>query len=377
MTAAQHRTRPVLTWIGLFALAAGCGDARGRGLVVVAPAIPERPFFHDFGTLRHGTRTEHAVHLRNTDPEPVTILSADPACACTRARALRLVDGEGTLVEEGDLESRTGMLTVPPGGLVELVIGMNTASILPNQEKLAVMRVRTSSENTPFLTFEMHVLAEKLFTATPGEIRMGEIPTGSGGSARTNIMTGARDSLARIVEVLETTGAVTAELEEVFVNDEFVWGLTATFPPLLPLGPQHATIVLATTDAEGQGAGGRFEIAVWASVVPDVVVLPHNLHFGALAPGEGGTLEATLRALVPGARVKVLEAQVEGPRADLFAIDYEPQGYVDDQGRSDRWALRVTSSPEMASGRFAGTLRLRLDDEQTPEVVEEFAGYVR
>ena len=368
--------------IPILALAlAACDAGPGGGLVVVDPVYPDRPFYHDFGALRHGSRAEHRVRLRNLDREPVTFQFASPACTCTVPRALDLIDENGALIEEGDLERAGEILTVPPDGLCEFVLGVNTAMVRPNEHKLAIVRLGSTSRTTPYLTFEIHLVAEKLFTVKPADIRMGEIPRGYGGTAKATIMTGVARSDARLIDIVDTVAGddwdLTARLDHIFVNGEHVWTLVPTLSENLPLGPKHGKVVLSTTDATGQGDAGRLEVDVWAQVVEDVLLLPRRPHFGVVPEGTEGTLRVALKALVPGTRVRVESARVQGPVAQHLSVAYGPAGYVDDEGRAARWELVLTSDEELGTGIFKGRLVVDLDDEQYPVVETGFEGFVR
>ena len=100
------------------------------------------------------------------------------------------------------------------------------------------------------------------------------------------------------------------------------------------------------------------------------------LSFGRLLPGVEGRLEARLRAMVPGARVKLLSAEVTGAVAEHLSVQFSPGGYVDDEGRCETWNLILFSDTEMPVGRFRGMLEIRLDDSQYPSVEREIQGLV-
>lgn len=368
--------RVTLLILGLAPLFSACAEETAGGLVVLDPSNPARPFFHDMGTIPHGSRREWVVRMQNRDPVPVTIRSVNVPCACTRAKSVRLVDEQGKVLAEGDPESREMVLQVPAGGLFELVIGVYTASIRPNSEKLAMLNLVTTSKVTPFLAFELHVNPQKLFSVTPGEARLAEIPRGYGGSLKISIMTGLRGSEARLLEVLEASPGVEAELDHIFVNNEHVWGLTVRVLPNQPPGAFRGKVVLSASDAEDQGADRRLEVLVWAQIVEDVAITPLILNFGNLQLGVEGQLRTKVRALVPGARVKVLSAEVSGDVADHLSVEFSAAGYVDSDGRSETWNVVLYADTEMPRGRFRGALTVRLDDEQYPVLEKAFQGFI-
>ena len=365
-----------LVALSLLPLFSACGAEPRGGLVVLNPDDPERPRFHDMGTMPHGSRGEWVVRMQNLDPVPVTIRSINVACACVRAKSVRWIDADGKVLAEGDPQSREMALEVPAGGLLELVIGVYTASIRPNSERLAILTLVSTSKVTPFLAFELHINPQKLFSLKPSEARLAEIPRGYGGSQKINIMTGLRGSEARLLEVIETSAGVEAELDYLFVNNEHTWGLLVRVLPNQPPGAFRGKVVLSASDAQGQGTEQRLEVPVWAQVVEDVTITPHILNFGNLLPGVEGQLRAKVRALVPGARVKVIAIEVSGEVAEHLSVTFSPVGYVDADGRCEAWDVIVFSDTEMPQGRFRGALTVKLDDEQYPTLEKAFQGLV-
>jgi hypothetical protein len=365
--------------MALMALAVlgGCDSQPQLGLVAQNPVDPARPYFHDFGTLEFGQEVERTFTFRNTDPVPVTVLSLHPACTCTRVRSMSTLPPDGGPAVKGDLEMLENIIRVEPGGTLDMVVVVNTKSIRPNSDSLNILRMRTDSKITPFMTFELHVLAEKLFTLSPAELRLGDVPLSHGGSKRISILTGYPNSPAEVVAIMETTGGIEATLQPTLAVSEVRWDLTATLPPLTRLGARHETILLSTTDDAGVGDAGRLLVHVWARVVPDVVIRADPIHFGLVSAAEGGQAQAELQALVPGARVRILQARFEGPGLEPLRCEFTPLGYVDSEGRCELWSLQLLAPAGMPPGRFRGTLECLLDDEASPRVSAALQGIVR
>jgi hypothetical protein len=381
----RHRQpfRPLLALLllGLPLIAtAGCGAGpTAAGLVIQDPnpADPTRPHFFNLGVLEHGTRLEVPILLVNTDPDPLRIKRADGACACTTPKRIRLVDGADQVLVEGDMRFRDGyILEVPPGGRVQLVVGVNTKSMLPNQEKLAVLRLTTDSVHSPFMTFEFHLASKRPFLITPPSIQLGRIPQGYGGSGRCEIMTAKPGTEERIIDVLEATGGLEAGLEYLFINGEHVWTLTATVPPLHDQGPLKEKVVLRTVDDGGND--DRLELDVWAQVVDDVGFDTPN-PFLNLVGGEAGSLTLELVARVPGMRVRMTSALLTGPAAEHISATFRPKEgtYLDDDGSCQRWTIDLTTDGALPPGTFEGELVVQLTDRQWPEVRTKVRGFVR
>jgi hypothetical protein len=369
-----------LAILGVLLVACGeDGPVVSAGLIIQndAPDDPSRPFFFDFGRVEHGTRQELPIYFLNTETEPIIVREIDPACACTSAKRLTLVDEAGQVLREGNLERRGDMLTVPPGGRVELLLGVDTRSVLPNREKLAIMRITTDSLNTPWITLEIHLLTHRPFLVTPASIQLGAVPFAHGGAAQCRIMTGTKDGDSTVVGVRSTSGEVEATLDYVFVNDEHVWTLTARVPPLQPMGAMRDKIVLDTIDSKG--VEGTLAVDVWASVVEDVGFTRVNPHFGVIRVGRSATLTLELVARVPGMRVRLLDVQLSGPAAEHITATWGPTpgAYVDDEGKSETWAVSLEAGVGLAEGRFEAQLRALLSDDQYPVVSTKVQGLVR
>jgi hypothetical protein len=379
-------TRPLIpsvlvTLAASLALACGPGASQvssssGANLGLVIQAEGDRKNFHDFGAIPHGTRETHTFVLENTDSVPVTILSTQGACSCVRIKGISYTTEAGD-VHEGDVRATDSILVVPPGELVDITILADTTAVgTPNKDKLSIVRVRTDSKTTPFLTFEVHLVSQKLFQVTPAAVHMNEVPTTSGNAAVVRIITGTPNSPARIVGIAEQGKRCTAELQETLVGAETLWTLTVTLPELQPLGPVRDRVVLTTTDEAGQGKSGTLEIEVWAQVVDDVVVYPRSANFQVIESGTDAALELELHALVPGMRVKIETVAIESALADHFQITHEAVA-PDANGRSAIWKLALSADAGLPPGRFTGSFRLQLDDDQNPEVRHTFSGIVR
>lgn len=355
---------------------AGCRRGPGRGIVVLHPPDPARPTYHDFGTVSYGEMLEHVFQLANTGPDPVTFLSWQGACSCTSVRDL-WYERPGAEPVHADLESGGDLLELPGDAPARLKIRLDTTKVTPNADKLAILRVRTDSPATPFLTFELHVRAQRLFRLQPASLRLGEVPTSHGGAGVARLLTAERDSPARVLGIARQGERVHARLEETPTGDETLWSVHIEVPPLTPLGVVRDRVVLETTGADGTGSGPPLEIEVWAEVVEDVRFQPRQIRLGTVEGGEQRTaFEGRLEALVPGQRVRVVEASVEGSLAGHVTVTAEPLA-PDAVGRSPEWTIRLSAGEPLPAGPITADLHLVLDDEQVPEVRVPIVGQVR
>jgi len=370
----------------LFALACfACGgasrSAAGKedpedlpGIVVDAPG-EERPYFHDFGEVPRGDFLEHTFRLRNAEDGPVSLLDTQGTCSCTSVRRIRAVLADGTTVE-GDPRKKDGMLDLPAGATAEMTVRMDSSKAAANHNKLEVLRLRTNSTRTPYLTFEVRFFPRQLFQATPSVLDLQDVPQGAGKSGRVDIVTGVKGSPARILGIAQQGERAQAELTETFSLDESLWVLTVTWPANQPMGAFKDHVVLSTTDANGKGDADTLEIPIWARVVSDIVIYPQQINLEALRQDESKTVRAELRALTPGLRTKVKAARVEGAASAQIAVSYEPLA-PDALGRSSTWKLSIEVSPGLPPGSIVAELVVSLEDEQFPEVRASLRGYVR
>jgi hypothetical protein len=335
----------------------------------------ERPWFHDFGRIPFGEAREHTFRLTNTQGAPITLLDMQGGCSCSSVRRVVSRLADGSLVE-GDPRATDGMLTVAPGAVAELTLRLDTSRTKANQDKLEVMRLRTDSDLDPFITFELHAFPTQLFQVTPSTLDLGDVPTSHGAAGEVQIVTGVRQSLARVVRILEQGERVTAEMTERESLGETVWTLRVTVPTHQPLGVLKDRIVLATTDDQGEGDVDRCEVAVWGKIVDDLVIYPRQISLGAPEAGSGARAEASLRTLMPGARVAVTQAELTGTSAPYLRVTSTPLA-PDPRGRTQVWNFGIELLPEHPAGRIDAALRIHTDDENYPVVEAPLVGHVR
>ena len=350
----------------------------GRGLVILDPTDPVRPFFRDFGRIPRGESREWRIRLLNQDPEPVDVKDAVGACGCMGVRGLRARLADGTEISGDTYRSEPPLLTVPPGAVLELDLAITTDRIQPNTDKLAVFRMTTSSLISPYITFEAHLIAADSFNATPHEFQFGDVPQGYGGRKQVRILAEPRGSAAKILGIAEQGKRVTATFDEVFFGGEFVWHVVAEIPPLEPLGAVRDTIILRTTDADGNGDSGRMKLDVYAAIVRDIRIAPPLIAFGAVRADEKAPLvrEGTVDALVPGARTRVLGHRLSGPSAPHLSVKFTPTD-PDDVGRAVSTRIEVELAPGHPVGPIAADLTVEMDDVATPTVSVKVSGVVR
>ena len=173
-----------------------------------------------------------------------------------------------------------------------------------------------------------------------------------------------------------STTILDANLETIEVAGQPAWRLSVKLPALTNIGPIQDEIVLRTTDRDGVGEDERLTVPVHGQVVADIGVFPETLSFGMLSQGESGELEAQVLARVPGARVKIVGAEIDGPLAEHVELEYRPvRG--DAVGRSKEWRIHMKAAGSIPVGRATGTLNIRLDDAQYPELSAKVLAVVR
>jgi len=371
------RTAPQVLLPLLFALALpACGEAEPRperggtatadtpvGLAILNPTS-ERDYFHDFGKVPYGDTVHHVFEIENREAEPVTIHDLHASCSCT-SPTVEYTDADGQVVRG----RRRGepVLVLPPGAVARLEMAVDTYHIkYKNTDKLTMVVVRSDSRSTPFLRLEAHLFVTQAFQVTPEAIDLGEIPISSGARARTDIITGVPGSLYRILEVLETSEGLTARIAEDARASETLWQVQVELAPPLEFGPWQGHVLLGTTAEDGSGDGAPLRVEVRGRVVADVVPYPPVFGFLSPAAGAGPRAEGSLRALAPGHRIKIVDAELVGEVPDGLRVQYEADG-PDAEGRSSRWRLLIEAPADLELELFTGILRVILEDpEQKP-----------
>jgi hypothetical protein len=347
--------------------AAGCAPRTpvGQGLLIENPSDPRRPTYHDYGTADDGEELTHVFELRNTDPDPVTILRISPACVCTVGRVW-CVDLEGKRTQGSFLGEP--VITAPPGSLVSVEIRLDTRHVgAKNVDRLALVRLTCDSPNSPILTFELHTFVRTPLQITPPELDLQEVPQSAGGRGTVEIVTAQRGSPLRVLGLGARSPGLEVELDELARFDESLWVASVLLDPGLPLGPYQGWFDLRVSDYQGEGEGQPVRVEVRARVTPDVVLSPAPLAFSIFTPGEGAWSRSLLRALVPGERVRITGGSLSGEEAGKLSLEYSPSD-PDAAGRSPIWTITLRAPDELAGRSFTGRLRLELDHPELPVV---------
>lgn len=347
------------------------------GGLVVLNEVGDRPFF-DFGRVEYGAKLEHTFRIRNDEKSPVTVRDLIASCGCATPR-IRYLAANGEHVE-GKSGGDGPVITLPAGATAELIVRVDTEHVREmNLDKLATVRMRSDSVSTPYLTFEMHLVVERLMRAVPGAIALGPTPQGAGASGRADVVNDVPGSSVRVKGIASIEGPFTATVDETEIAGVPVWIVVATAKPDLPIGPANGKITLSVTGEDGTGEGTPFSIPVSAQISPEIVLRPPVLAFGTIAKGTAARVEAELVSLMPGGRVIVtsfeLRAEPEGV-ARWIASEATPVDPVSD-GSATKWTIVLQSWPKLEEPLFSGTLILRTDHPKVPEIRVPFSGAVR
>ncbi len=326
-----------------------------------------RPYYHDFGAVPDGEVAQHVFRLRNSDPVPVTISRMSPSCGCT-VPFVSYTNADGVVVQ-GDATNEPEILTVPPGALVELGVVIDSVRIREkNVHKLMQVRVTTTSEADPFLTLECSILVEQPFRALNTDLR--RMPVSVGGKTTAQVLP-VGSSGARIAAL----GAVPDGLVASLVQEEGrdAWRVEVEALPPIPLGIFQREIELQSETKDGM-PGRPFLLRISGGGIADVELRPPQVILREGGDDGGKEALVTLAANVPGMRLLVLSAEPGGSARDSIRVEFEPVE-PDSAGRSSQWNLRVRALPDAVDKRFSGTVVVRTDDPQHPELSLTYASY--
>jgi hypothetical protein len=87
---------------------------------------------------------------------------------------------------------------------------------------------------------------------------------------------------------------------------------------------------------------------------------------------KGATLEAEVKALIPGARVSVLAVALEGERSSLLRVESTPSS-PDADGRAERHALKLIVPPGTPAGVYPGKISVAIDAEMQHTVTVPYS----
>ena len=367
----------------LLGLLGGCGPPppAPSGLLALDPATnqpptdPEaRPHYHNFGRIPFGERVQHTFRFQNTDPAPVTIHQVQSSCGCSVAD-LRRVNRAGVVLEQGRPDQPGALLIVPPGGLCEIEMRVDTRA-LPQRDtpKLVTVRVGTDSVQRPWITLEATLHVELGFVYTPSTLELSRVPQGVGAAGQVLIR---RDGdLGLVISGIEDHPAgFDVELTEEPSQPGQLWYLSVVVPPGLPAGSTIGNVRLGTRGPDGQ-PGRELTIPVVARVMADISVQPSQLMLRSRNDAETVEQEARVESLVEGLRFRIERAELLGTGAEHLKVELVPLD-PDTRGRSRVWTVRLVAPRSALDTPLGGTLKLTLDDAQTPTIELRYAAMHR
>jgi hypothetical protein len=371
------RPRPALLLVLLAACGAGSssdeaptapasGPSDAAGLALIEPDHPAHPGWVDLGNIPLGEIREQSIPLRNLENRPVTIRSIRAGCSCT-IPSIRYEDAEGALVT-GDPSGPGDVITLPALTEAELVLRVDSRRApVRNKPKLITIRIVTDSEVEPYLTVEARLFVEAAFRTAPDAIDLGRVPINGGGDGATRVFT-ADASGRQVAGVASVPDGLEAVVTESYQLGVTAWNLEVRAVPPVKAGYAVHQVLLATTGPEGEGEGEPFAVEVRVNGVPDLEVRPTRLLLRPPGAGELARAEVQLFSHLPGQRMRVLDAELEGPFADELLIELRAD-HPDDDGRSSTWTVVLSAPRDLGPDPIAGTLTLTLDDPQHPELV--------
>ncbi|MBI1379634.1 MAG: DUF1573 domain-containing protein [Planctomycetaceae bacterium] len=364
-------------------LLVGCGPAPlpPSGLLALDPATnqpsadPEaRPHYHNFGRIAFGERVHHAFRFQNTDPAPVTIHQVQSSCGCSVAD-LRRVDRAGNVLEQGRPDQPGALLVVPPGGLCEIELRVDTQALSQRDApKLVTVRVGTDSVQRPWITLEATLHVELGFVYTPATLELSRVPQGQG-AAGSVVIRREGDLGLRLSGVLDHPPGFDVELTDDPGQPGDLWHLSVVVPPGLPPGSTIGNVRLGTRGPDGE-PGRELTIPVVARILADIAVQPSQLILRSRGDAETVEQEARIESLVDGLRFRIEQAELIGVGAEHLKVESVPLD-PDTRGRSRLWTVRLIAPRSALETPLGGTLRLTLDDAQTPTIELRYAAMRR
>lgn len=347
-----------------------------RGLRIANPRDPERAYNFDLGRVPYGSVQRIDIELENVEDQPVTIRAVKPGCGCT-VPSVQYTDEDGK-VTLGDTRRNGDILTVPPGRHADLTLEIDTRNVdKKNQSKRVLVRITSEvpdSTEVFYLTLEVHLIVDLPFASIPGRLDMKRVPTSGGGVALVEITRTNYDGLS-LGEIVHAPDNVLCDLrnEQRFGHD--VWTLSARLIPPIERGLFQDKVVLQVLDESGEVTDRTFEVPIQALVIPDVDVVPSRLVVPRRPLARNPTATSELATLLPGHRLRVVSAHLEGTAAEHLRLTVEPAA-DDGTGGSTRWILKLAPLASLDVPQFEGEAVLELDDPQFPEIRVPYSGAV-
>ena len=295
---------------------------------VAPPSVPPRIVFnqtlHDFGTVEQGEKVTHLFRFTNQGGRDLRIESLKTACGCTAAVISDKV--------------------IPSGGEGTISATFDTSHFLGEKKKTVSVYSNDPDQAIATLTLQGEISVE--VAAEPAQLYIGRLRRGQLVSHTIEVWYDAAKPI-EITKVENSHPAVKVKTEPFAAEGKHGKKLTVTLGKDAPLGRLNDQITVTTTSTKRP----TIVIPVFGSLDGDLLVLPPQLPFGVVQPGEVKTRTVNIknRAKTP-VKITQIKSTAKGVSAEVTPISAGAE-----------YSVSVKVSGDTPPGRITGAIQVMTD----------------
>lgn len=295
---------------------------------VAPPSVPPQIVFdetiHDFGTVEQGEKIVHLFRFTNQGGRDLRIESLKTACGCTAAVISDKV--------------------IPSGGEGTISATFDTSRFLGEKKKTVSVYSNDPDQSLATLTLQGEISVE--VAAEPAQLYVGRLRRGQQVSRTIEVWHDASKAI-KITKVENSHPAVSVTTEPFSAEGRRGKKLIVTLSKDVPLGRLNDQITVTTTSEKRP----TITIPVFGSLDGDLLVLPPQVPFGLVQPGEVKTRNVNIknRAKTP-VKITEVKSTAEGVTAEVTPIT---------AGAEYRVSVKV--SGDAPPGRITGAIQVVTD----------------
>lgn len=295
---------------------------------VAPPSVPPRITFdetvHDFGTVEQGEKITHLFRFTNQGGRDLRIESLKTACGCTAAVISDKVIPSG---REGTIRAT-----------------FDTSRFLGEKKKTVSVYNNDPDQSVATLTLQGEIRVD--VAAEPAQLYLGRLQRGKEVSHTIEVSHDV-DKAISITAVENTHPAVQVRTEPLTRDGKQGKKLIVTVSQDAPLGRLNDQITVSTTSEKRP----TIMIPVFGSLEGDLLVVPPQVPFGVVQPGEVKTRKVNIKNQ---AKTPVQITEVKSTAAGVTAE-------VTPLTAGAEYRLSVTVSGDGPPGRIAGEIQVVTD----------------
>jgi len=318
-------------------------------LAVPALAAPELQLTeteHDWGDINQGVVATYTIHVKNAGDAPLEILDAKSSCECTVPTVQTKI--------------------VSPGATGDILVTFDSKRFTGKESKEITIYSNDPAHGESSFHFSANVIPP--LSITPEVVDLGEVPR-AGGITRTLTVNATDKKPFKITGVKTGLPFIQSQVSGgAAAAGATTYTISLTTSAGAPPGPFTDFLVVTTT----HGSGDTLQAVVKGEVETVFQSDPAGLaiRFGSRVPKNNDKLGELKLSYVGKGTAHFLSAV---PSSPAIRAELKPEN----GGTTATLTVYLTDKAASASGRFTGSVMVKTDNADQPEVSVKVLGYIR